>query len=121
MDMKQYAGSESKYLKAADLQGRKPKVVIEGVELVEFDDRGDEGRKVRKPALKLRGKEKMLVCGPQSVEELGMSYGFDSDNWIGKEIGLSTRFYAQFGKEGIVVTAIDAAPKFEEGGDDIPF
>lgn len=119
MDMKQFAGSESKYLKAADLQGKKPKVVIEGVELVEFDDLNNEGKKIRKPALRLKGKEKMLVCGPASVEELCLAFGSDSDDWIGKELGLSTKHYSQFGKDGIVVTALAGAPKFED--DEIPF
>lgn len=122
MDMKQYSGSESKYLKAADLMGRKPKVTIESVELVEFEDRDNEGKKIRKPALRLKGKEKMLVCGPQSVEELCLAFGEDSDDWIGKELGLSTKFYPAFGKEGIVVTPISAEPKFEDDDpDDLPF
>lgn len=117
MDMQKYAGSESKYLKAADLNGKAVKVFIDGVELVEFE--GDDGRKYDKPCLRLKGKEKMVVCNPTSVQELGYVYGFDSDAWIGKEIGLSTKHYQSLGKDGLVITALDKPDKFQE--DDIPF
>lgn len=103
MDMNKFAGSESKYLKAADLQGKAVKAVISAVELVEFE--ADDGTKSQKPVLSLRGKEKKVVCNPTSVMELGTNYGFDSDNWIGKEIGLSTKHYQSLGKNGLVVTA----------------
>ena len=116
MDLSQYAGSESKYLAAKDLDGKRPKVVIEAVELVEFDD--DTKGKYSKPAVKLRGKEKKLILNATNVQELGMAYGFDSEGWIGQEIGLSTKFYPAFGKDGIVVTAL-GKPKFED--DDIGF
>jgi hypothetical protein len=117
MDMKQFAGSESKYLKAADLNGQRPKVTIEAVELVEFED--DDGRKSAKPCLKLVGKEKMIVCNPTSVNELGAAYGYDSDSWIGQEIGLSTKHYPAFGKDGLVITAIGKPKEFVDS--DLPF
>ena len=115
MDMQMYAGSESKYLKAADLQGKSIKVVISNVELVEFED--DSGTKSQKPALSLQGKEKKVVCNPTTVQELGMNYGFDSDGWIDKEIGLSVKHYQSLGKDGLVVTAM----KTFEDDMDVPF
>jgi len=117
MDMNKFAGSESKYLKAADLQGKAIKVVITGVELVEFED--DQGTKTQKPAISLRNKEKKVVCNPTTVQELGMSYGFDSDNWIGKEIGLSTKHYQSLGKDGLVVTAMKTF--VDDDIDSVPF
>jgi len=115
MDMTQYAGSESKYLKATDLQGKRPQVKIAGVSLVEFED--DDKGKHTKPALQLEGKEKQLVVGPQNCEELIQAFGADSDGWVGKTIGLSTKFYKNFGKEGIIIT-----PLKDDGPDnDIPF
>ena len=115
MDMNKFAGSESKYLKAADLQGKSIKVTIAGVEVVEFED--DDGQKSQKPCLKLQGKEKMIVCNPTSVMELGNNYGFDSDDWVGKSIGLSTKHYQSLGKDGLVITA----EKTFEDDPDIPF
>lgn len=116
MDMTQYAGSESKYLKSTDLQGKRPQVEIESVSLLEFDDE-EKGKQV-KPALKLRGKEKQLVVNATNCEELIRAFGADSNGWVGKTITLSTKFYKAFGKEGIIVT-----PIAENGGldDEIPF
>jgi len=115
MDMNKFAGSESKYLKAADLNGKSIKVIISAVELVEFEQ--DDGTKSQKPAISLQGKEKKVVCNPTTVQELGMNFGFDSDNWIGREIGLSTKHYQSLGKDGLVVTAM----KTFEDDQDMPF
>jgi hypothetical protein len=117
MDMKQYAGSESKYLKVADLGGQKPKVVIESVELVEFPQ--DDGSKKVKPCLKFQGKEKRLVCNATAVQELGNAISWDSDAWPGTEVGLSSKHYAQLGVDGIVLTVLSKAADFVD--DDIPF
>lgn len=115
MDMTKYEGAESKYLKASDLQGKRPRVIIEDVELVTFDD-PDKG-KVEKPALKLKNREKRVVVSPTAVRELNSAFGHDSESWKGKEIGLSTKFYDGLGKEGIVITPIVEA----DPNDDIPF
>ena len=114
MDMTKYAGSESKYLKASDLSGGRPQVVIESVSLLEFDD--EEKGKHAKPTLKFQGKEKQLVVNATNCEELIRAFGADSDKWIGKTIGLSTKYYKAFDREGIVVTPITSA---EES--DVPF
>ena len=119
MDMTQYAGSEGNYLRAADLNGKSIKVTIEGVELVEFKNTDNDGKVTtdKKPCLKLVGKEKKIVCNPTTVMTLGGAYGFDSDAWVGKEIGLSTKYYeAPINREGLVITAMDS---FESA--DIPF
>ena len=114
MDMTQFAGAESKYLKAEDIKGKNIKAAIEAVNLVEFES--DDGGKQQKPALKLVGKEKGVVCNATTVNELGQNFGYDSDSWVGKEIGLSTKHYASLGKDGIVVTAIK-----DFVDDDMPF
>ena len=116
MDMSKYAGSESKYLKAADLQGRSIKVVIEQVSLLEFED--EDGKKTQKPALSLRGKEKQIVCNATSVGDLIQAFGSDSDKWAGKEIRLSTKHYPKFGRDGIVITPLDVVADFN---DDVDF
>ena len=115
MGMTQYAGKESDYLKATDLKGKTPTVVIESVSLVEFDD--DKGKKQVKPALKLVGKDKQLVCNPTNTEKLIRKYGADSEGWQGKQILLGTEYYPKFDREGIVITPLDS-----DGPDDeIPF
>jgi hypothetical protein len=114
--MTKYSGSESKYLKAADLQGKSVRVVIEGVSLLEFED--DNGTKSQKPALSLRGKEKQVVCNATSVNDLIQAYGSESNKWIGKELRLSTKHYPKFGRDGIVILPILDE---EELDDSIPF
>ena len=104
MDMTQFAGAESKYLKADDIKGHNIKAKIEAVNLVEFED--DNGNKQQKPALQLAGKEKQVVCNATSVNELGQNFGYDSDAWIGQDIGLTTKHYQSLGKDGIVISAI---------------
>jgi len=117
MDMRQYAGSESKYLKAADLNGKRTKVKISGVSMVEFDD--DEKGKMRKPALHFEGKEKAMVLNPTNTAELINAFGAESDEWAGHEVELSTKHYPAFGKDGLVLSPVGgAAPEFDDA---IPF
>jgi len=117
VDMSKYAGSESKYLKASDLQGKRVRVEIAGVSLLEFDDE-ETGGKEHKPAVDLKGKEKKLVLNATNTNEIMRVHGAESDGWIGKTIELSTKYYKSFGKEGIVVQAISGDNDFD---DDIPF
>jgi hypothetical protein len=71
------------YLKAADLQGHEPTVVIEKVELKEFDD----GNKF---LITFAGKKKGLVANKTNASRIAMLYGDDTDAWLGKEIILYT-------------------------------
>ena len=114
--MTQYAGSESNYLKAADLQGKTPTVVIEDVATIEFEK--DDGSKQVKVRLKLKGKEKELVISPTQTNKLIDRYGPDSESWKGKSILLDTEYYPKFDKKGIVLTALGEDGDFD---DDIPF
>ena len=116
MDMSKYAGKESQYLKAADLKGRTPNVVISAVELVEFDK--EDGSKQVKPAVALEGKEKKLVLNATNTDALNRKFGPQSDDWIGKTIMLSSHYYAAFDKEGLVVTPIIAD---DDPDDSLPF
>lgn len=71
------------YLKAADLQGAEPTVVIASVEVKEFDD----GNKF---LIAFQNKKKGLVANKTNSRRIAMLYGDDTDNWIGKEIVLYT-------------------------------
>jgi len=112
--MKQYAGSESNYLKAEDLNGHRAKVKIVGVELVSFEE---DGVKETKPSITFEGKKKGMVLNKTNTDVLGKAFGYQSEGWMGKEIELSTLYYKTFDKEGIVVGIVqDIDPN-----DDIPF
>lgn len=114
MDMTQYAGSESKYLKAADLKGKNPTLVIERVELVTFEN---DGETKTRPAIFFQGKEKGMTLNPTNTEVLVQKFGSQSDDWIGKTVLLGTRYYKSFDKEGLVLTALDVSGP----DDEVPF
>ena len=96
MDMSKYAESDSKDLKAKNFIGKNLKVKISGVEIVHYDAK--EGQDASdKPRLNFEGKEKGLVLNATNTQTLVQAYGTDSDDWIGHEIGLSTKDYTDKG------------------------
>ncbi len=114
MDMTKYAGSESDWLKAADIKGKNVSVVISSVGEIHFDAK--EGQSAQdKATLKFEGKEKGVVLNATNTNTLIEAYGSDSDGWVGKEIGLNTKEYEGFA-DGIVVVILDA-----DFSDSIPF
>lgn len=70
-------------LKAADLQGHEPTVIIASVEQKKFDN----GNKL---VIKFEGKKKSLVCNKTNANRIAYVYGTNTDGWIGKEITLFT-------------------------------
>ena len=114
VDMTKYAGSESDWLKAADIKGKNVSVVIESVGEIHFDAK--EGQSAQdKATLKFAGKDKGVVLNATNTDTLIKAYGSNSDGWIGKEVGLNTKEYEGFA-DGIVVVILDA-----DYDDDIPF
>ena len=114
VDMTQYAGKESNYLKAGDLNGKNPTLVIESIELVEFDN--DNGKET-KPAISFVGAKKSMVLNATNTEKLVRKFGADSNQWSGKSVMLGTEYYAKFDRDGLILTALDT----EDPNDDIPF
>ena len=74
----------SNYLKAADLQGREARAVIDTVELEELGD-GET-----KPVLRLRGKAKGIVLNRINATTLAEAFGPETDGWAGKDVTLFT-------------------------------
>lgn len=114
MDLTKYSGSESKYLRAKDIKGRRLTLRIQRVELVEFDD---DGKKKTKPVIFFHGKEKGVVLSGQNVERLGAALDtYNSDDWVDKDVELSTMFYPNLDADGIIVDALK-----QDFDDDLPF
>ena len=88
----------SKYLKAAQLKGHEPTVVISRCEMEEV---GDD----RKLVLYFQGKEKGMVCNRTNADRIAFMYSPDTDNWIGKEITIYAEMVSFQGKamEGLRV------------------
>ncbi len=80
------------YLKAADLDGHEPVVVIATVEEKEFDD----GTKL---LISFQGKKKSLVANKTNAGRIAYIHGDETDDWVGKEIQLYTELVPFQGKE----------------------
>ena len=115
MDMTKFAGKESHYLKAGDLKGKNPTLVIELVELVEFEN---DGKREVKPAIKFEGKDKKMVLNATNTERMMRKFGAESEGWIGKSVLLGTEYYPKFDREGLTLQPLDTS---DDPNDDIPF
>lgn len=77
--MKMSVAFPSKYIAAADLQGRQVDVEIERVEM---EDIGDD----HKPVAYFVGKSKGLVLNKTNASAIADLYGDETDAWIGRVI-----------------------------------
>ena len=93
-------------LKAADLQGMEPVVVIASVTMKKFEN----GNKL---VLTFQGKKKGLVCNKTNANRIAYVHGTNTDNWIGKEIQLFTDL-VDF--QGTVTQAIRVRPAPQRNG-----
>ena len=71
----------SKWLKATDLKGTEPTVIIASVSMEEV---GQD----RRPVMHFQGKEKGLVLNSTNWDRVAMMYGDESDDWAGKALTL---------------------------------
>lgn len=119
----------SKYLKASDLQGSTPTVIIDRVEIEEVGKDKD-----RRPCIYFQGKEKGVVLNKTNATNIGNAYGANTDSWTGKAVTLFTTWVDFQGQsvEAIRIRPADkgvlgkpagrpnVAPNFEPDGPD-PF
>ena len=88
----------SKYLEAADLNGKRHTVVIERiVRGVEFHNRS--GGKDKKPVFYLRGHEKGWALNTTNLNRIAEVHGSAADKWIGKPVVLTTEMVDSFGSQ----------------------
>jgi hypothetical protein len=83
----------SKYLKAADLQGREVKVVMQNVEKEKL---GDD----TKPVLYFKGKEKGVVLNKTNSNTISDAYGDDTEDWFDQPLILFSVMVDFQGKVG---------------------
>lgn len=97
-------------LKAADLQGHEPTVIISDVQMKKFDN----GNKL---VVTFEGKKKALVCNKTNANRIAYAFGTNTDNWIGKEVTLFTDLVDFQGKavEAIRVRAAKPRPSVAAG------
>ncbi len=81
----------SNYIKADDLQGREPTVVISHAAMEKL---GND----QKLILYFQGKDKGMVCNKTNANRIAYLYGEETDGWAGKEITLCSEFVEFQGK-----------------------
>ena len=114
--MSQYAQSNTTDLKAAEFKGQNLKAVISAVSTRTYPAKEDQPEQT-KPVLAFEGKEKVLVVSGGNTKILCDAYGSMDTDWIGHEIGLSTKEW-EVGT-GWIITPLDVEPT--DYDDDIPF
>jgi len=85
----------SKYIKAADLQGREITVTIDRVEMEVL---GEGANQQNKPVIYFQGKDRGLVCNKTNSNSIVAAYGFESNDWRGKQIVLFSEWVEFRGK-----------------------
>ena len=119
VDMSKFSESDSRWLKAKDFVGQNLKAVISSVEIVHFD--ADERNPERNlGGVRFEGKDKGLILNKTNTETLCEAYGPESDDWEGRNVGLSVKDYSKEGFGfGWIVEALDAPEK--EFDSEVPF
>lgn len=83
----------SKYLKAADLQGREVRVIMQNVEREKI---GED----MKPVLYFKGKDKGVVLNKTNAGTISDSYGDDTEDWFDQPLILFSVMVDFQGKVG---------------------
>ena len=108
MGIKMSQAFPSKYLKAADLHGKTPTVIIKRVELAKME--GDDGE--TKPVVYFEKAVKGLVLNKTNANKISAAYGDDTDQWIGQPVTLFMA-YVEFKGETVesIRLRIPSVPK----------
>lgn len=87
----------SKYLEAADLQGKKVPVIIEAIRFADMPARVKGGQAERRPLFILRDKEKGWILNRTNLNAIAAIYGNKADAWIGKTVVIYSTKVDAFG------------------------
>lgn len=104
----------SKWLKAADLKGKRLKLMIDRVDMEKL---GDD----RKPVMYFVGKDKGVVLNKTNLFAIASGHGDETDDWHGKEVII---YGARVSMQGQMVDAIrmdPVVPVTESLDDEVPF
>jgi hypothetical protein len=86
----------SKYVKAADLNGRTVTLVIKELRIEDMQNHANE--RERKPVLYFERATKGLVLNRTNAMTIASLYGDESDNWVGKRISIYATKVRAFGQ-----------------------
>lgn len=106
----------SKYLEAADLNGKRVTVVIERIN-PRMELQSPTGKKDMRPVFFLRGKQKGWVLNKTNLNRIAEVYGSKADAWIGKPVVLYSERVESFGSMVPAVRVdVDATREVFEAG-----
>lgn len=106
----------SKYLEAADLNGKRVTVVIERIN-PRIELQSPTGKKDTRPVFFLRGKQKGWVLNQTNLNRIAEVYGSKADAWIGKPVVLYSERVESFGSMVPAVRVdVDATREVFEAG-----
>jgi hypothetical protein len=97
----------SNFLKANDLQGTTPTVVIDRIEM---QDIGDD----RKAVIYFQGKQKGVVLNKTNAGNISEKHGKETGNWIGKRVVLFAA-WVDFNGKSTEAIRIRPAPDYVSG------
>lgn len=116
--MKIFDAFPSKYLKAADLQGREIRVAMEHVMMEEIKDPKDPEDAKVVPVLYFRGVPKGLVVNKTIAKVISLGYGQETEAWRDQPIILFTAMVDAFGDTMEAIRA--KLPRKQDGGPSRP-
>ena len=117
MKVSEFYQTEGKWLKAADLQGRKHRVTVGSIEALEFEK---DGKKTKKLGLTLVGKQKGLVLNMTNAKIVSAQLGDDIELWTGKTISIYPG-QTKFGQDMVDCIMVEQIIPEADPDDSIPF
>jgi len=106
-----------KWLKASDLNGRKFKLTIKDVEILDFEK---DGKKQKKIGVTFDGREKGMVVNKTNAAIIAAMHGNNTDDWMGKTINIYPG-KVKFGSDMVDAIMVEqVVPEFQEDSE-IPF
>lgn len=106
----------SKYLEAADLNGKRVAVVIERI-APRMELQSATGKKDKRPVFFLKGKEKGWVLNKTNLNRIAQVYGKNAETWVGKTVVLYAERVESFGDMVPAVRVdVDATQARANGG-----
>jgi len=107
----------SKYLEAADLQGKSVAVTIEKI-VARVELKNPKGEVDYRPMFALRGKEKGWILNKTNLKLIAQVFGSKADQWIGKTVVIYATRVESFGKTVDAIRVdVDATRARSELGD----
>ena len=99
----------SKYISADDLEGEDRVVSISKISIERMKTK--EGGEEEKPVIWFRNVDKGMVLNRTNADRITAQHGDETDNWVGKQVTLTTESVTAFGETKWAVRVKAVPPK----------